>query len=113
MPIVNVETQEEPRVETGMLELDRVLGGGIVPGSLVLIGGDPGIGESTLLMQLSILSNKDRCVLYISGEESIKQTRLRASRLGVQSKELYIYAETDLELIRHSIEEVAPKFIHC
>ncbi|NLY80659.1 MAG: DNA repair protein RadA [Lysinibacillus sp.] len=112
IPIIDVETQEEPRVPTGMVELDRVLGGGIVPGSLVLIGGDPGIGKSTLLMQLSaILSNKSHRVLYISGEESIKQTRLRASRLGVQSKELFIYAETDLEFIRHTIEEVAPKFI--
>src|SRR5690606_35939157 len=79
IPIIDVETQEEPRVPTGMVELDRVLGGGIVPGSLVLIGGDPGIGKSTLLMQLSaILSNKSHRVLYISGEESIKQTRLRA-----------------------------------
>lgn len=112
IPIIDVETQEEPRVPTGMVELDRVLGGGIVPGSLVLIGGDPGIGKSTLLMQLSaILSNKSHRVLYISGEESIKQTRLRASRLGVQTKELFIYAETDLEFIRHTIEEVAPKFI--
>jgi len=112
VPIVSIETQEEQRVETSMVELNRVLGGGIVPGSLVLIGGDPGIGKSTLLMQLSAdLSNRGHRVLYVSGEESLKQTRLRASRLGVQSKELFIYAETDLELIRHSIEEVQPRFI--
>lgn len=112
VPIVSIETQEEQRVETSMVELNRVLGGGIVPGSLVLIGGDPGIGKSTLLMQLSAdLSNSGHRVLYVSGEESLKQTRLRASRLGVQSKELFIYAETDLELIRHSIEEVQPRFI--
>jgi len=112
VPIVSIETQEEQRVETSMVELNRVLGGGIVPGSLVLIGGDPGIGKSTLLMQLSAdLSNRGHRVLYVSGEESLKQTRLRASRLGVQSKELFIYAETDLELIRHSIEEVKPQFI--
>lgn len=112
VPIVSIETQEEQRVETSMVELNRVLGGGIVPGSLVLIGGDPGIGKSTLLMQLSAdLSNRGHRVLYVSGEESLKQTRLRASRLGVQSKELFIYAETDLELIRHSIEEIKPQFI--
>lgn len=112
VPIVSIETQEEQRFETSMVELNRVLGGGIVPGSLVLIGGDPGIGKSTLLMQLSAdLSNRGHRVLYVSGEESLKQTRLRASRLGVQSKELFIYAETDLELIRHSIEEVQPRFI--
>ncbi|MFO7315719.1 MAG: DNA repair protein RadA [Bacilli bacterium] len=112
VPIVSIETQEEQRFETSMVELNRVLGGGIVPGSLVLIGGDPGIGKSTLLMQLSAdLSNSGHRVLYVSGEESLKQTRLRASRLGVQSKELFIYAETDLELIRHSIEEVQPRFI--
>lgn len=111
MPIINIETQEEPRVQTTMMELDRVLGGGIVPGSLVLIGGDPGVGKSTLLMQLSAILSKGHRVLYISGEESMRQTKLRASRLGVQSKELYIYSETDLELIRHTIDEVAPKFI--
>lgn len=112
MPIIDIATQEEPRIQTKMTELDRVLGGGIVPGSLVLIGGEPGIGKSTLLMQLSaILSNMGHRVLYISGEESIRQTKLRASRLGVQSKELYIYSETDLELIRHTIDEVSPKFI--
>ncbi|MEK4496483.1 MULTISPECIES: DNA repair protein RadA [Ureibacillus] len=112
VPIISIETQEEQRVQTSMVELNRVLGGGIVPGSLVLIGGDPGIGKSTLLMQLSAeLSNNGHRVLYISGEESLKQTRLRATRIGVQSNELFIYAETDLELIRHSIEEVQPKFI--
>lgn len=112
VPIISIETREEQRIHTDMVELNRVLGGGIVPGSLVLIGGDPGIGKSTLLMQLSAdLSNKGYRVLYISGEESLKQTGLRAARIGVQSKELLIYAETDLELIRHTIEEVQPKFI--
>ncbi|MED3661678.1 DNA repair protein RadA [Ureibacillus sp. FSL K6-8385] len=112
VPIINIDSREEQRIETNMTELNRVLGGGIVPGSLVLIGGDPGIGKSTLLMQLSAdLSNQGYRVLYISGEESLKQTGLRATRLGVQSKELYIYPETDLELIRHSIEEVQPKLI--
>lgn len=111
-PITRVEVMEESRVETDMDELNRVLGGGIVPGSLVLIGGDPGIGKSTLLLQVSaLLSNKGHRVLYISGEESIRQTKLRAERLGVMSDELYIYSETNLELIHQTIEDVKPKFV--
>ena len=85
-PIINVEVQEETRIVTQMEEFNRVLGGGIVPGSLVLIGGDPGIGKSTLLLQVSaLLSNQGKRVLYISGEESVRQTKLRAERLGVKS----------------------------
>src|SRR5690606_35698328 len=87
-PITSVETQEEPRVETAFGELNRVLGGGVVPGSLVLIGGDPGIGKSTLLLQVSsLLAEKGRRVLYVSGEESVRQTKLRAERIGVTSPE--------------------------
>lgn len=83
-----------------------------MPGSLVLIGGDPGIGKSTLLLQVSaLLSNKGHRVLYISGEESIRQTKLRAERLGVISQELYIYSETNLEFLNQTIEEVQPKFV--
>ncbi|MFD1929721.1 DNA repair protein RadA [Sporosarcina siberiensis] len=112
MPINAIETSDEPRVDTDLGELNRVLGGGIVPGSLILTAGDPGIGKSTLLLQVSsLLANKKHRVLYISGEESIRQTKLRAERLGVTSDELYIYAETDLEQIHHTIEEVKPKFI--
>lgn len=112
MPISQVETIEEPRVQTDLGELNRVLGGGIVPGSLVLIGGDPGIGKSTLLLQLSsLLANKGERVLYISGEESIRQTKLRAERLGVRSDELYIHSETDLGQIHESITAVEPKCI--
>ncbi|MTD32191.1 DNA repair protein RadA [Planomicrobium sp. YIM 101495] len=112
MPIVSIETEQEPRVTTEMGELNRVLGGGIVPGSLILVGGDPGIGKSTLLLQVSaMLANSDNRVLYISGEESIKQTKLRAQRLQASSTELYIYAETNLELIHHAIEETEPKFV--
>lgn len=111
-PIVDIKTEQEPRVPTTLHEFNRVLGGGIVPGSLVLIGGDPGIGKSTLLLQVSaILSNAGHRVLYISGEESIRQTKLRAERLGVTSKELYIYAETNLEFLNQTIEEVNPKFV--
>lgn len=112
MPIISIETEDAPRVETELDELNRVLGGGVVPGSLVLIGGDPGIGKSTLLLQVSaLLSNKGHRVLYISGEESIRQTKLRAERLGVKSAELYIYSETNLEFLNQTIEEVQPKFV--
>lgn len=111
-PIISVETQEEQRVPTELTEFNRVLGGGIVPGSLILIGGDPGIGKSTLLLQVSaLLSNKNHRVLYVSGEESIRQTKLRAERLGVQSPELYIYAETNLEMISETIEQTQSKFV--
>ncbi len=112
IPISQVEMIEEPRVKTELNELNRVLGGGIVPGSLLLTAGDPGIGKSTLLLQVSsLLANQGHRVLYISGEESIRQTKLRAERLGVLSDELYIYAETDLEQIHHTIEEVKPRFV--
>ena len=112
VPITAIETDDEPRVGTDLEELDRVLGGGIVPGSLILTAGDPGIGKSTLLLQVSsLLANQNRRVLYISGEESIRQTKLRAERLGVKSAELYIYAETDLEKIHLTIEEVKPEFV--
>ena len=111
-PITSIETTQEPRVKTKMKELNRVLGGGVVAGSLVLIGGDPGIGKSTLLLQVSAqLAATDKKVLYISGEESIKQTKLRADRLHVSSNQLYIFSETNLETIHHTIEEIAPNFV--
>ena len=103
--ITSVEVTNEARIYTDSKELNRVLGGGIVRGSLVLIGGDPGIGKSTLLLQVSSqLANKNHSVLYISGEESIKQTKLRADRLGVTSDKLLVYAETNLEDISLTIE---------
>jgi DNA repair protein RadA/Sms len=108
----DVETVQEPRIKTDIIEFNRVLGGGIVRGSLVLIGGDPGIGKSTLLLQISsYLSSKDQSVLYISGEESVKQTKLRAERLIVSSDTLYVLAETDLEYITKAIEETTPSFV--
>jgi DNA repair protein RadA/Sms len=95
-----------------MLELDRVLGGGIVPGSLVLVGGDPGIGKSTLLLQLSSkLAETKHKVLYISGEESVKQTKLRSERLGVSSADLFVLAETDISIIERAIDEVQPTLV--
>ena len=112
IPITQVESKQEPRIFTKSKELNRVLGGGIVNGSLVLIGGDPGIGKSTLLLQVSNqLAEKDINVLYISGEESVKQTKLRAERLGVTSENLYVYSETNLHLIEQTIREVKPNFV--
>ncbi|XXM71738.1 DNA repair protein RadA [Lysinibacillus sphaericus] len=108
----SIETRQEPRVLTESRELNRVLGGGVVPGSLVLIGGDPGIGKSTLLLQVSSqLAQQNQKVLYISGEESIKQTKMRADRLNIKGDELYIYAETNLESIHQTIEHLAPDFV--
>lgn len=110
--ITSIQTQEEPRMKTSMQELNRVLGGGIVPGSLVLIGGDPGIGKSTLLLQVSSqLSEKEIDVLYISGEESTRQTKLRADRLGVTSEHLYVLAETNLLDITNQLEQLNPGFV--
>ena len=98
--ITDVEITNEASIYTDSRELNRVLGGGIVKGSLVLIGGDPGIGKSTLLLQVSSqLANKKHSVLYISGEESLRQTKLRAERLDVTSDQLMVYAETNLEEI--------------
>lgn len=110
--ITQIATEKEPRVTTSMKEFNRVLGGGIVPGSLVLVGGDPGIGKSTLLLQISaMLANMELPVLYVSGEESIKQTKLRADRLNVTSELLYVLAETNLYDISAQIEEVKPSFV--
>jgi DNA repair protein RadA/Sms len=111
-PITSIETITEPRISTDLVELNRVLGGGIVKGSLVLIGGDPGIGKSTLLLQVSSqLAKKQHSVLYISGEESMRQTKLRADRLGVSSENLLVYSETDLEEISRTIEKENPSFV--
>lgn len=110
--INKIVSEKEPRMTTKMQEFNRVLGGGIVPGSLILIGGDPGIGKSTLLLQISNqLAEKDLSVLYISGEESIRQTKLRGDRLGATADSLYVLAETNLEDITHQIEHIKPSFV--
>ncbi|MDQ0196004.1 DNA repair protein RadA [Paenibacillus wynnii] len=110
--IINIESDKEPRILTGIGELNRVLGGGIVPGSLVLVGGDPGIGKSTLLLQTShALTVQGLRVLYISGEESVRQTKLRADRLGALSAELYVLCETNMESIEEAIEQIKPQFL--
>jgi len=110
--IMEVEIGSETRIETSFEEFNRVLGGGIVLGSLVLIGGDPGIGKSTMLLQVSSqLAKKDHKVLYVSGEESQKQIKLRAERLGVVTQNLYVLSETDLSYIARYMDEMAPDFV--
>ena len=108
----NVETNTEDRICTTMKELDRVLGGGIVPGSLILVGGDPGIGKSTLLLQVcQKLCERKKQVLYISGEESLKQIKLRANRMGEFTEELLLLCETNLEIIKNVIEKRRPQMV--
>lgn len=107
-----VSMEKELRMTTQIQELDRVLGGGIVPGSLILVGGDPGIGKSTLLLQVCRnLSNIKKSVLYISGEESLKQIKMRAERLGDFSETLSLFCETNLETVRAVIEKNRPQIV--
>jgi len=107
-----VDTGEEERIVTGIGELDRVLGGGIVIGSLVLVGGDPGIGKSTLLLQMCYaLAKQDRKVLYVSGEESIRQIRMRADRLQVTDGGTLLLAETSLNRVEDTIRQSTPEVV--
>lgn len=112
VPYQDIESQDDSRQTSGITEFDRVLGGGIVPGSLVLIGGDPGIGKSTLLLEVSdkLATNYGK-VLYVSGEESERQIKLRGERLGINPKGLYLLAETCLERIFETIDSLDPKAI--
>ena len=108
----DVTSQKEPRVKTQLEELNRVLGGGVVPGSLVLIGGDPGIGKSTLLLQVSQqLHLSGGKVLYVSGEESAEQIKMRAERLSISGNDFYVYPETDMSAIRQTIEDESPDYV--
>ncbi len=112
VPYGDIETQDDVRISSGVTEFDRVLGGGIVPGTLVLIGGDPGIGKSTLLLQVAdSLSSKEAVVLYVSGEESERQIKLRGERLKVAARNLYLLPETNLENIFHEVERLGPSAI--
>ncbi|GAF40152.1 hypothetical protein FC83_GL000409 [Agrilactobacillus composti DSM 18527 = JCM 14202] len=110
--LTDVNITKEPRVKTKLGEFNRVLGGGVVLGSLVLIGGDPGIGKSTLLLQVSgQLQATGGKVLYVSGEESASQIKLRADRLNVSGDNLYIYPENDMGNIKQTIDEIKPDFL--
>ena len=112
VPLKSVVTDNEDRVSTTIEELDRVLGGGIVPGSLILVGGDPGIGKSTLLLQVcQKLCEQKKQVLYISGEESLKQIKLRANRMGEFTEDLLLLCETNLEIIKNIIEKRKPDMV--
>lgn len=103
--------KDEVRYKTGLNELDRVLGGGLVKGSLVLLGGEPGIGKSTLLLQICQHLGEDHTILYVSGEESARQIKLRAHRLGVDSENLYLLAQTDCEAICAAIVKEKPEIV--
>ena len=111
MKLAEVTSINVNRTKTDMDEFNRVLGGGVVPGSLVLIGGDPGIGKSTLLLQVSTQLSHKGTVLYVSGEESAEQIKLRAERLGDIDSEFYLYAETNMHQIRAEIEKIKPDFL--
>ncbi|MDE3058151.1 MAG: DNA repair protein RadA [Bacteroidota bacterium] len=110
VPLAQVNGHEEERSVTGLSEFDRVLGGGIVAGSVILLGGDPGIGKSTLMMQIALML-KNKIVLYITGEESLQQIKLRADRLGEHSDSVLLLPETNLELITEIIERGSPELI--
>ena len=111
VPLTEVTADDDTRSETGIKELDRVLGGGIVPGSLVLVGGDPGIGKSTLLLQVCQRMAQMKKILYISGEESQAQIKLRANRMGNFTSGLLLLCETNLGIIRSVIEKERPKLV--
>ena len=106
-----LDTSEEIRFTTGISEFDRVLGGGAVVGSLVLVGGAPGIGKSTLLLQMCASSGKFRRILYVTGEESQRQLKLRAMRLGVDGEDIYVMAETDIGSILSAVDELSPDIL--
>ena len=108
--INQIDSVDEIRFTTGIGELDRVLGGGAVAGSLVLVGGAPGIGKSTLLLQICNSLCAERKVLYVSGEESEKQLKLRAQRIGVMPEELYVLCETNLSNVCLQLKDYLPTF---
>ena len=110
VPLHQIDSTSEPRMDMGDAELNRVLGGGLVPGSLVLLGGEPGIGKSTLSLQ-TVLKLQGKRILYVSGEESARQIKLRADRLGPQNEGLFVLCETSLEQIFLHIEEMKPDLV--
>ncbi|HIU31106.1 MAG TPA: DNA repair protein RadA [Candidatus Caccousia avistercoris] len=111
VPIREIDTSDEIRYHTGLSELDRVLGGGIVKGSLILVSGEPGIGKSTILLQICQYLGQTLRILYVSGEESSRQIKLRASRLGVDSENLYILTETDVQAVVEQMRQNKPDLV--
>ncbi len=110
--IFQISMEEEDRISSGMKEMDRVLGGGIVRGSLTLVGGDPGIGKSTLLLQICRnLANEGKSVVYVSGEESLKQIKMRANRLGEFQKDMMVYCETDINAAADAVRGKKPDVV--
>ncbi len=112
VPLMQVQIEQEPRIMSRCQEFDRVLGGGLVPGSLVLIGGDPGIGKSTLILQqMADYAKSEQALLYVSGEESAQQIKMRAQRLKIESDKLWIFAEVDMERVLTEVERINPKIV--
>lgn len=114
MPIVlpEIKPLTQPRIPVGYAEMDRVLGGGLVPGSLILIGGEPGIGKSTLLLQVSgTIAHTVGPVLYVSGEESIEQVKMRAERLGISGERLYLLAAIELDVVAEAVHRLKPSLV--
>jgi DNA repair protein RadA/Sms len=109
--LAEVDVEEAPRASTGISEVDRVLGGGIVPGAVILIGGDPGIGKSTLLLQVLAAVQPQLPTLYVTGEESLAQVRLRAQRLGLTNLDVPVLAETSVEQILAQLSQLKPRFV--
>lgn len=105
------EAKDTIRISTGFSELDRVLGGGLVKGSLTLLGGEPGIGKSTLILQLCDKVKGEGKVLYVSGEESAEQIKLRADRLGINNDDILFLGETDIDIVNQAIAEINPKLV--
>lgn len=105
------EAKEKIRTSTGFDELDRVLGGGLVKGSLILLGGEPGIGKSTLILQLCNKVQGDGKVLYVSGEESAEQIKLRADRLGINNEDILFLGETDIDIVNQNVIDIEPKLV--
>jgi DNA repair protein RadA/Sms len=105
------EAKETLRTHTGFQELDRVLGGGLVKGSLVLLGGEPGIGKSTLILQICDKIKGEGKVLYVSGEESAEQIKLRADRLGINNEDILFLGETDIDIVNQAIININPKLV--
>ena len=111
-PFTEIEAQDDARMSSGIEEFDRVLGGGVVAGSLVLIGGSPGIGKSTIVIQVADhLSRKGAKVLYVSGEESERQIKMRGERLGLSADNLFLLPETNLQSILAETEKLRPEFL--